>query len=312
MTTSLIQYEAIHGYISEVELSGDSRSETDKGEIPYVGRTDEDSNQNNKIHIELSGSEFNRIYHGINFYKFMNNDLKHFDFTYKIGLNIDTLPFNPVGRCEKGGLYFCEESNCFLFWKHYGQKMTLITIPDDARVYIDEDKFKSDKIIIERILNFNEISDDFWINIFRKDPRALQFIKNQTEELCKEAVKRYGMYLSYIDNPTEEVCRLAVKQDGLALQFVKKQTDEICALAVQQTGQALSYVKNQTEGICKLAVAKYGYGLEHVKVQTEEICKLAVSQNSYALKFVNNEFKTPEVGRLAIKQNYCVEQYMYF
>jgi hypothetical protein len=34
------------------------------------------------------------------------NELKYFDFRYKIGLNKDTIPFYPLYSCTQDGLYF--------------------------------------------------------------------------------------------------------------------------------------------------------------------------------------------------------------
>ena len=208
------------------------------------------------IHTELSGADFNNIYKDTKFYKFLNNNLKHYDFQYTLGLNIDTILFNPNSTCSEGGLYFCEESKCHMFWRQYGTKLALIEIDDDARVYVEKDKFKANKLVITEIVDFENISDNFWISILSKDGYALQFVKEQTEEICK----------------------LAVQQDCNALEYVKEQTEELCKLSVQQNGNALEYVKEQTEEICKLAVQQNGYALYYVKEQTYEIYKLAVQQ----------------------------------
>jgi hypothetical protein len=45
-------------------------------------------------------------------------------------------------------------------------------------------------------------------------------------------VKKDGMILEFIENQTMEICLAAVNQNGWALTFVKKQTLEICMVAV--------------------------------------------------------------------------------
>ena len=77
----------------------------------------------------------------------------------------------------------------------------------------------------------------------QKDGYALQYVKNQNDEICKQAVKQNGYALQFVKNQTDEICKLAVQQNGAALRFVKEQTDEICRLAVQQNGLALRFVK---------------------------------------------------------------------
>jgi hypothetical protein len=48
--------------------------------------------------------------------------------------------------------------------------------------------------------------------------------------------------LQYVKNQTEEICKLDVQQNGLALRYVKNQTEEICKLSVNKTPNALYYV----------------------------------------------------------------------
>lgn len=245
-----------------------------------------------QFHIEYSGAEFNKIYKGIKLYKFLNNDLIHFGFRYEIGLNIDSLPFNPNGECSEGGLYFCEESKCYHFWQTFGKKIATIEIPDDARIYVEKNKFKTNKLVITDITNFFKVPDDFWIMIIKDDGFALQYVKEQTDEICKLAVQQHGGVLVYVKEQTEGICKLAVQRHGYALIYVKKQTDEICKLAVHQNGEVLQYVKEQTNEICILAVKQNGRALCYVKNQTEELCTLAVRQNIKAYRYVNEPFRS--------------------
>jgi hypothetical protein len=48
----------------------------------------------------------------------------------------------------------------------------------------------------------------------------LQYVKEQTPEICLEAVKRDGSTLRYVKEQTPEICLEAVKEEGNALQFV--------------------------------------------------------------------------------------------
>jgi hypothetical protein len=131
----------------------------------------------------LSGSDFKKIFTGP-FYKFLNDNFIHYNFTYKIGLNIDNEQFNPTGGCQKGGLYFCEESKCHMYCLIYGRYLAQINVPDDAKVYIEKDKFKADRLIISTIIHFDNVTDECWINLLQNDSRVLKYVMKQTEELC--------------------------------------------------------------------------------------------------------------------------------
>lgn len=305
------------------------------------------------LHTEYSGAEFNEICkkNKIELIKFLNNDLVHFEFKYKEGLNKEKdsvptksrdflvsrfsfehrIPFSP-NRFLKHGMYFYEKSKAHLYWKSYGTKLAFIEIPDNARVYVKRNNFKTDKLIIKNITDFSNIDDDDWISIFKHDYGVLKHIKNQTNEMCILAVQNDGCALQYINNQSEEICILAVQNNPLALRYVKNQTDEICEqavqkngyslrfvnvqtekickLAVQQCGDALQFVKKQTKEICLLAVQQFGGALEYVEEQTIQICGIAVQNQGIALKYVNKNFKTIHVCILALQQSHYAEKFI--
>ena len=172
----------------------------------------------------ISGSEFNEKYEGIIFYKLTNDTENHHGLQYKDGLNEDIIPFSSKGECTSGGIYFTDEKNIEK-WIHCCNDSIVkwireVQIPNDAKIYIEKNKYKTDKIILnERKL--------FW----------------EIEKLCKLAVQQNGYVLKYIKIQTEEICKLAVQEYGLALKYVKIQTEEICKLAVQQNEYALEFVQ---------------------------------------------------------------------
>ena len=265
---------------------------------------------------EITGILFNKLIGEKKIYKVLDNNLCHNNFQYKIGLNIDTNIFNPIGECQSSGLYFCEEA--FLFENiNYGEKIATVEILDDARVYVENNKFKADKIILSNIIllkDFDKFTDPIFCKLaVQKHWNTLKFVKEQTEEICNLAIQNHILALTLVRitslEQTYKICKFAVQHDGWAIKYVRltslKQTEEICKLAVQQNGLALQYVEmtshEQTEDMCKLAVQENGWALSFVKKQTEEICKLAVQQNGMALEYVKDQ--TEEICNLAIQQN---------
>lgn len=57
---------------------------------------------------------------------------------------------------------------------------------------------------------------------------ALKYIKNQTREICLEAIDKHG---------------------GIALEYVKEQTDEMCWKAISNTFEPLKYIRKPTKEI---------------------------------------------------------------
>ena len=69
--------------------------------------------------------------------------------------------------------------------------------------------------------------------------------KKTLEEGLK-AVEKNGEALQYVKNQTPEVCLKAVEQNGYALRYAKKQTPELCLKVVERCGEALQFVEKQT------------------------------------------------------------------
>ena len=254
----------------------------------------------------LSGKDFNDKYSTNEFYKVLNKDSKHHNFTYKHGLNVDHIPFNPTSSCCAGGLYFAELNKLAMWIYSDSCYIAKVTIPTEASVYTEANSFKADKFILD--FNNKVLVHDFYIwtneelsnQAICKNACVLQFVKNQTEEICKLAVQQMPSVLRYVKVQTEEICETAVTKDGFALQYVINQTDNMCKLAVKQNGAALHLVKTQTDEICKLAVNQHVNALYHVKDQTAEICEMALDKDVQSLQFVRGP--TLEILEYAFKK----------
>ena len=58
------------------------------------------------------------------------------------------------------------------------------------------------------------------------------------------AVRQDGWALEYVKEQTPEICTTAIQQYGWALEYVKEQTPEICIAAIQQNENATKHVNN--------------------------------------------------------------------
>lgn len=99
---------------------------------------------------EYSGKQVNEA--GIGpLVKLTNITETHNGFTYQTGLNVDTLEFKPSGSCNRGGFYCCAMSSA-CNWLDYGSGTMhfyrMVTLPDDARVWVEEDKFKVNRFVL--------------------------------------------------------------------------------------------------------------------------------------------------------------------
>src|SRR6185437_3267995 len=272
---------------------------------------------------EYSGKEFNEIKKGETFYKFFPETENHFGFKFKTGSNIDTKKFDVETACSNG-LFFTDLENApnwYTSRPHY----RIVTIPDDARVSFESNKYKADRIVLSEKLTYNQsneltqvlafclsthppfhpeyidnMPEDLKLKMLMRYPEAICKLKEQTPEICLATVKQNGAALQYVKEQTPKICLAAVQQCGVSLKHVIVQTPEICLAAVKQNGSALRYVKEQTPEICLAAVKQNGFTLQYVKEQTDEICLAAVIQYIHAKHYVKRY--TPEICAFLISR----------
>ena len=223
---------------------------------------------------EITGEKFNKLVCElkIDLVKLTNKEEIHYGFKFKNGLNVDKENFNPSGECSKGGIYFTTMTN-FHKWIIYSKKLMYwyrkVSIPNNARVYIEDDKFKVNKIVLgKRKYIWND--KNICLAIVKKNGRLLRYVDEQTHEICLAAVQQDGRALPYVMEQTPKICREAVKQNGYALQYVIKQTPKICLEAVKQNGLALRYVRKQTPELYLAATAQCGCELTYISKQGPE------------------------------------------
>ena len=193
---------------------------------------------------------FNNIFSGINFIKLTNETENHHNFQFQDGLNIDTNKFAPIGSCNKGGIYFIDEKEAYE-WIWYNSDvgpmihMRKVIIPSDARVYIEDHKFKADKIILG---SREKISKNIYIQCFKKDHQNIEFIPNEhkNKEMCELAVTSDGLFLKYVPDELkdENICVIAVNKDCIALRYVPHifLNYALCMDVVKKHGRVLKYV----------------------------------------------------------------------
>jgi hypothetical protein len=109
------------------------------------------------VDIEMSGKDFNAIFKDKIHVKFFNKEGIHHGMEYKDDLNIDVLPFYPLGSCNHGGLYFVKNKDDNV--EKYGDLLDYLKadhkrrvyIPDHARVYVENGsytKYKANMIVL--------------------------------------------------------------------------------------------------------------------------------------------------------------------
>jgi hypothetical protein len=250
-----------------------------------------------------SGEEFNKIVNENNLIlvKVLNDEEKHNGYQYNEGLNIDTVDLNSKGECKKGGLYFTDYRYLFKFYyRSLCEIIRIIEIPNDAQVYVEDKKYKANKIILgEKFENMRKLYEKCLNNM----------------EKCLEVVKNNGDALGFISESliNKKICLEAVKNNGGALKYVSEKLKDytICLEAVKNNGDALAFVPEKIKdyNLCLKAVKNNGKALEFVNLMDKKICLEAVKNNGNALEFVLENLMDKEICLEAVKNYNAIKTY---
>ena len=228
---------------------------------------------NKLLHTEITGLEFNNLFNK-KFYKITNENEKHYGLQYRDGLNIDIQEFIPNDTCIGHGIYFSDLYNIALYFD-YGIYIREIEIPSDARIFIYQNKYKTNKIIFKSRVLIKDF--EYWSNY----------------DFCTISICNNGLAIQYINNnyKTYNLIEKAIQQNSYAIEFVdeKMQDEKLCKQAILSTRNNsvfLSYIQKQTFILCKTMVLINGLSIKYVINQTTELCKYAISQNPYAVIYV--------------------------
>ena len=93
------------------------------------------------------------------------------------------------------------------------------------------------------------------INNFRNNHNWLELQDNVSDTLFEKCMFDIfsGYIIKYIKNPSEEIQIEAVRKNGYAIRFIKNPSEEIQIEAVKENGYAIEYIKNPTEKVQELA-----------------------------------------------------------
>jgi hypothetical protein len=113
------------------------------------------------------------------YFKIFNEEDNHHGFQYVDGLNIDSIPFNdnPNKSCVEGGLYFTDAEHICEFLQ-YGNYIREVTLPDDAKVVKDGNKWRADTLFLNERKDLIKVKTWEWmidqgINIHADNDLAL-------------------------------------------------------------------------------------------------------------------------------------------
>lgn len=280
----------------------------------------------NKTYLldEMTGAQFNQLFNGKQFCKLTNEYEKQGQNEFKDGLMEHVSKFQSFSNYYMKTIDFVNLDLFYLFVNNnvndnimwYVRK---VTIPDDARVKIELNKFYSNKLIFEP-------RQYIWDNI----------------ELVKRVLEYDGTCLKYVDKSilNYDLYKIAVNSTYLALEHVDHDSVnsdkyiKLCKNALSQTGKLTKgqlmrklqiselgrsiYVTNNYGGYAfqwlptdlktyefkKMAVSTYGPALQwFTDEQDEELCEIAVNQRGLSILHVREDLLSEKLYEIAVSKS---------
>jgi hypothetical protein len=171
----------------------------------------------------MSGKKFKKLFPNYKPHKIISESFIHNNYKYKLGLNIDSVKFNPTSTCFKGGLYLSDLTDIHQYLR-YGPNIGTITILDDSKVYLENNKIKVDKLFLDQIqlwkIFINNQHEKIQCKFVKSDGYTIQYISNPSEQVQLEAIKHDEYAIQYISNPSEQVQLEAVKSIKYIIHFI--------------------------------------------------------------------------------------------
>ncbi len=138
-----------------------------------------------------------------------------------------------------------------------------------------------------------EQTEEICIEAIKNNPYSIVFVKNLTIDLLKLAVNIKPTCICKLTSLSPEFYKVAVETKPYSIMYIKNKTPELCLLAVKMQPHSIQWMKDkQTEKLCLEAVKIDGLAIKHCKIQNDAICKAALDSKPTAIR----EIKKPSEG----------------
>ena len=287
--------------------------EVDK--IIDIGEGDIFSKNNMKINMSQWSNAKKRIFKSVKlipnsfvnktYYKVMSNTLRHRGFQYSFDdLNILKGVFDPNPLNLSNGLYFCDLNDVYRWFHLHPQGIVCeITLPEEAIVYKQDRKYKTDRMYIKNPMDFEDFVVKHKLSKSVLKNNKLKYFSNHDKVIVDAINKNISIiYLDKSEPNYESYIMLALEKRGINLQHIKNPSHDMIMSAVKQNGKSIKYVKpnDLTYDMIMCAVKQNGNALKNLNHMKIAQCK----------EYLSSEFSIEAIYVAAVKQNKKAVQYI--
>lgn len=149
--------------------------------------------------------------------------------------------YNIVSKKEE--LYVFDEMQLKNYLENYSPQITYmlrkVNIPNDATIYVYNNKYKTDKVIAQNAIPIGNIKPEKVCEIYKE---CVEFIDNNYQnknhqhhtQKCINILNINGLMINFIKDATDEMYLEAIKQNKLVKIYVQNQVEELCLTTIQK------------------------------------------------------------------------------
>ena len=165
----------------------------------------------------------------------------------------------------------------------------IVTIPDHASILVSEIS-KTMKTFYATDLKLSDPSEHNYQEIY---------IKN---------IKYCPMFLKYINDQTDKICKLAVKTYYHSAKYIREPTDRLCEMLIESRPYVIEYFEQTDKRIIQ-AMRCHIYSVNSIRDRSERTIRLILSIRPLAAYFLKPHM-TPELYKYAINLDPQISQYL--
>jgi len=184
------------------------------------------------------------------------------------------------------------------------------TVYQKCTIKLKENNEETIRIKITKLGNFEKITP--LTEIIRKDlemnPMHIEFIVDQTEEMCWTVIKKDAGTFKYIRKPSQEMCIHVLTRHPTLIEYIENPSAELCSIVISQG--YFKCIKNPTREIYMVAIKEIRYeelydlykDIERRNMIDDDILKAFLYRDNSFYRYIKDF--SPEIQKYIIDLNY--------
>lgn len=267
----------------------------------------------------MNGSDFAKKYPERVFLKLTSSEEIHYGQSYTTGVIVG----NSMSFTDDEHVHLW--MNCRIDLKWFRPVLVL----DDSVIFEESvGCYYADKFELLERYPISSFPDEIVAKSVVLHGDTIRFISNQTDFLCRAALKVSPYSIEFIRNQKKEYCLIALEKDIWTWTQIREMDSELWSYILKVNGKMIEYCDEPSRENCHLAIkkdlsnlslfykrahqftldllAEAGVLLQYIDPddRTHDMCKIAVSSMSCALKYVPDRItRYSELVEIAERKN---------